>query len=176
LGWTYLLSVLFGFGKIDHTYASMFSAMAGMAIFTALWHFYPPYSQLGFRIFQVFIWGCYGFAGLEKLFLSGFDFLDTSTFAHICGQHPTEVCLWLAGHPVFACLFMAGGLCFQLSAFLLWRWPRWAFLFVPAGIVFHLGTWLVLGIGGWQSPWIPMLFFLWPMANTSKAEVKMPSA
>jgi hypothetical protein len=159
--WGYLLSAFFGFGKIDHTYASMFSGMMGMILFLQIWRSNSLHFGFGYRIFQAFIWGCYFFSGLEKVFLSGLNWANQEHLQVLAALHPGFWADKLVSLP-FAHLLLWPGLFFQLLSVLQWRWPNWGYVTVAAGIFFHLGTYLLIGVGGYFSPWMAMLIFLLP--------------
>lgn len=161
--WTFLLTVYQSGGVIDHAFASMHSAQFFMAVFLFIWWKFPSDYGLGYRLFQAGIWGCYFFAGLEKVFLSGTDWFSGNQFEMLCLHHPGNFCDWLSNHPGFSSFLLMMVLLFQILSPLQWRYPNWAFVTISAGILFHIGTWLVLNVGDWNSPWICMLFFLLPV-------------
>jgi hypothetical protein len=163
--WTFLLAVFFGFGKIDHTYASLFSAYIFLVAWLFYWHSDPGKGFFGFRIFQAGIWGCYFFSGLEKVFLSGFDWAGDAHFQSLCWQHPTALCSTISEISQLPEILMVMVLWFQLATILQWRFPDWGYVTFSGGILFHLSTWLILSVGGWQSPWILMLFMLLPLGK-----------
>lgn len=162
LGWTILLIQFFGFGKIDHTYASMYMALLGLLIWVFIETRGLTSGYSGFKIFQAFIWGCYFFSGCEKLLFSGFDWISGDHFQALTMQHTTPAGNWLAGKPLLPSLLLSLGLGFQLLSFLQWRFPFWGYVNGAGAIFFHLGTYFIFGIGGWQSPWIAMAIFLFP--------------
>jgi hypothetical protein len=71
---------------------------------------------------------------------------------------------------------LATVLAFQLLSLLQWRFPRWGYVTACFGLLFHLGTWLVLDVGGWQSPWIAMLVFLLPLNSKNRLAESKPAA
>lgn len=173
LCWTIFLFIYMGGGNIDHTYASMYSAMIFMSVWLLVWWKNPSLTDSGHRLFQAGIWGCYFFSGLEKLFLSGSNWLDGNLFKVLCQYHTGRFCDWFAQHPLVSGFALCAVLAFQLLSPLQWRFPRWGYVTAGFGLFFHLGTWLVLDIGGWQSPWLVMLLFLLPLnSNNSPAEEK----
>jgi hypothetical protein len=163
--WTWLLAVFFGFGKIDHTYASLFSANIFLVLWLFYWRSFPEDGYSGFRLFQAGIWGCYFFAGLEKLLLSGWNWIDDQHFQNLCWVHPETVCKWIGSFSVLPQLVLLMAILFQLATAIQWKFPRWGYVNSIGGLLFHLGTWLIFDVGGWQSPWILMLLFLWPLQN-----------
>ncbi len=173
LCWALLLAVYQAGGSIDHAYASLHSGM----LFMSLWMFinwkFPEMKDSGYRLFQAGIWACYFFSGLEKLFLSGIGWLNPKHFELLCEFHPGKFCGWFTSHPFPAGMALFLVLAFQLLSPLQWRFPRWGYVTAGIGLLFHLGTWLVLDVGGWQSPWIAMLVFLLPLnSNKPLAEEK----
>jgi hypothetical protein len=164
--WTFLLGIYQSGGVTDHAYASLHSAMFFMAAFLYIWWKFPEQAGLGHRLFQAGIWGCYFFAAAEKLFLSGIDWLNPENFSILCMHHPGKFCNWFASNTIPAGMALASVMVFQLLSPLQWKYPRWGYFTVAFGIVFHLATWLVLDVGGWQSPWILMLLFLLPVQGT----------
>ncbi|MFY7847951.1 MAG: hypothetical protein ACOVSS_02725, partial [Bacteroidia bacterium] len=87
-------------------------------------------------------------------------------------HHPGKWCDWFALHPLPAGLALALAIAFQLLSPLQWKFPRWGYVTAISGIAFHLGTWLVLDVGGWQSPWMVMLLFLMPVKEGAGDEGK----
>jgi len=171
LTWTFLLSLFFGFGKIDHTYASLFAGIMGMVVCRISIFQNTDNATQGYRIFQAFIWSCYFFSGLEKISMSGFDWFQENHFEIICKFHATDLCVAISSNPISGSIIMLAGISFQLLSPLQWRFPKWGYVNVLGGLVFHLGTWLLFNIGGWQSPWIIMLIFLWPSSKPKNSEI-----
>jgi len=165
LFWTVLLLVFFGYSKIDHTYASLYSGYIFMVIWLFYWKRFPEEGWIGFRLFQAGIWGCYFFSGLEKVFLSGIHWISTEHFQTLCWLHPGTLCEPILSVPFLPELLLTLVLVFQLTTFLQWRFPWWGYVTAIGGLIFHLSTWLVLDVGGWQSPWILMLVFLLPIGK-----------
>ena len=174
LGWTFLLSIFLGFGKIDHTYATLYAGMVGTMIYQTIIFLKKGHNGLAFGVFQAFIWGCYFFSGMEKITLSGLSWISDEHFNVLCQLHPTKICQYLGGISGLGPILLFFGLAFQLLSCLQWAWPKWGFVTIICGILFHLGTWQIFDIGGWQSPWIVMLLFLWPM-NSQKIESQNPT-
>lgn len=161
--WTLLLVQFFGFGKIDHTYSSLYAGMWGLLIWMILHKLGNLDHANGFRLFQAFIWGCYFFSGCEKLLFSGLDWIYPNHFVLLNKLHPTEIGNWISSKPIFSSLLLMGALSFQLATPIQWRFPKWGYVNAFGAIAFHLGNWFIFGIGGWQSPWIFMTLFLQPV-------------
>ncbi len=165
--WTFLLSLFFGFGKIDHTYASLYAGIIGMIVCRIAIIQNQENAGQGYRIFQAFIWSCYFFSGLEKISMSGLAWFDGKHFDQICQNHSKELCNSISSNPILGSTILLLGIGFQILSPLQWRFQKWGYINVFGGIVFHLGTWILFNVGGWQSPWLYMLLFLWP-ANQKK--------
>lgn len=161
--WTILLVQFFGFGKIDHTYSSLYAGMWGLILWLILHKLGSLEHKQGFRLFQAFIWGCYFFSGCEKLLFSGLDWISPGHFDLLHKLHPTEIGIWISSQPVLSSLLLIGALGFQLATPVQWRLPKWGYVNAAGAIVFHLGNWFIFEIGGWQSPWILMSLFLLPV-------------
>ena len=172
LVWTFLLSLFFGFGKIDHTYATLFAGIMGMIVCRISIFQKQDTVDQGYRVFQAFIWSCYFFSGLEKISMSGFEWFQANHFETICKFHATDLCLAISTYPFLGTAIMLAGISFQLLTPLQWRYPKWGYVNVFGGVVFHLGTWLLFDVGGWQSPWIIMLLFLWPLSEPDHVGIK----
>lgn len=161
--WTILLIQFFGFGKIDHTYSSLYMGLGGLLVWILLVQKSDDNFAFGFRLFQAFIWSCYFFAGLEKLLFSGLDWPTMDHFQRIYFHHSTPVGAWLIHHPFIVVSMLWLGLGYQLLSPLQWRFPAWGYVNATGAIFFHLGTWLIFGVGSWQSPWILTAIFLLPL-------------
>lgn len=161
--WTLLLAVWFGFGKTDHTYASLYSGLWGSLFLFLMARFRPEQTALGHTVFQASIWGCYFFSGWEKIFLSGTDWLSASHLDVLCLHHSGWACDWRGRWPGLVLVLFALGWAFQLATALQMRYPFWGWINAGLALVFHLGTGLLLGVGGWQSPWIAMALLLIPL-------------
>jgi hypothetical protein len=166
LVWTILLAQFFGFGKIDHTYSSLYSGLWGLFIWLIFNRMNWLSANQGFRLFQAFIWCCYFFSGCEKVLFSGFEWLSSSHFSLLSQLHPTQPGNWVMGQPFLASALLFFALCFQLLTPIQWFFPKWGYINAIGAILFHLGTWYLLGIGGWQSPWILTAIFLLPVWQT----------
>lgn len=161
IGWMVLLAAFFGFSKIDHTYSTMY---LGACMLPALVYTYghPDRFALTVRILQACIWGSYFFAALEKVFLSGINWINPIHFQQLSYLHPTEINQWILSQPGLGSLILIGGIVFQLLTVLQWRYSIWGYINLIGAILFHLGNWLIFNIGGWQTPWLLMGIFLWP--------------
>jgi len=172
--WAFLLSIYQSGGVTDHAYASLHSALFFMAVFLFIWWKFPALAGTGHRLFQAGIWGCYFFAGLEKAFLSGTDWISGRNIEMLLLHHPSGYSQWIADYPAIGSVLLLFVLLFQLLSPLQWKYPRWSYVTLTSGLLFHTGTWLILNIGGWQSPWLWMLFFLLPV-DEKLVESKSPA-
>lgn len=169
LSWTLLLAIFFGFGKIDHTYTTLYLGLWCLPILV-LAETRESQAYFSIRFLQACIWGPYFFAGLEKLLLSGPSWFQPIHFQQLSFLHPTPINQWILQVPGLGSGILICGWVFQLTSALQWYFPKWGYINQVGGLMFHLGTWILFGIGGWQSPWIVMLIFLWPgwLSGTNK--------
>lgn len=159
--WMVLLASFFGFSKIDHTYSTMYLGTCMLPVL--VYSFERSVSYLfSVRILQAFICGSYFFAALEKAFLSGWHWIDPLHFQQLAYLHPTKINGWISTMPGLGSGLLVAGFVFQLLTIFQWRFAFWGYVNLVGAIVFHLGNWLIFNIGGWQSPWIAMVVFLWP--------------
>jgi hypothetical protein len=94
--------------------------------------------------------------------MSGLAWFVDHHFEQICQNHSTSLCTSITSNPILGSSILFFGFVFQLLSPLQWRFQKWGYVNVFGGLIFHVGTWLLFNVGGWQSPWIFMLLFLWP--------------
>ena len=141
-------STFCSFGKIDHGYASFF--YAGFILPVYFWTNNLKY----IRVSQIAVTTCYFLAGLEKVFLSGFNFLHPIHFKQLLYLHPTTQSNWLMQYnflctllPLFTILIQLGAPIVFLKQQLL---PYW----LAGAVLFHWGAYFFMGVGGYHSPWV----------------------
>lgn len=140
---------LYGYGKLDHTYATMNWALLAWA-----WQ-----STLTLRLAVVATGMTYSLAGLEKLLASGFLWVIDAREYLILEHSPLGSAL--AGLPWLSALLFLLALLFQVFSlpWLLSRWRLWVWM--TTAVVFHLVTFLLFGAGAWISPWYLALIYCW---------------
>ncbi len=107
------------------------------------------------KLIQIAIVSCYLLSGLDKLFTSGFAWLNPTHFQLQLAESGQPLGLWLLENmnwlvsiaPTFTILF-------QLGFISIIFFPKLHWVFLPAGFLFHLGTFLLLGVGWWLHPWL----------------------
>lgn len=161
LAWMVLLAAFFGFSKIDHTYSTMYLGTCMLPVLAYSLR-KPESFAFAVRILQACVWGSYFFAALEKVFLSGANWISPIHFQQLAYLHPTTLNAWMLEMPMLGSFILISGIVFQLLTVLQWRFAFWGYLNMGGAIMFHLGNWLIFNIGGWQTPWLPMVIFLWP--------------
>jgi hypothetical protein len=158
----YLQGLMYSFEKTDHRYATLTYAMILMPFLI-----YEEKNagegtlQKGWplQLIKVSIVLVYFFAGIEKLFTSGFSWVSVETFRTYIYLHQAPVGL-LAAKNEWAALFLSTmALVFQLGSILVLFFPRLTTLFIIGGISFHAGTVLLFGIGDYFTPWLFVYIF-----------------
>jgi len=122
-------------------------------------------------VIQAAIAGTYFFAGLEKLFTSGFSWVSARTFRTYLELHQTPLGLQVAENDLLCVLLPLFAIFFQLGFVLVLFFPKLRYIFLPGGIAFHAGTVLLFSIGAYFSPWVFVyIFFInwgWCIDKTS---------
>lgn len=160
-----LQAYLYSFGKLDHTYAPYTYVCLLIPFYERSLH--QPVVGTALSWLQSMRWAialCYVQAGLEKLMLGGWGWLDATHLRTYLWVHQRPAGLWLIEHSpshlllVFSLLVML----WQLS-FIGVLWRRWRWLFLLGGVLFHLVNYIFLGIGWyWHSYVWCYVFFLNP--------------
>lgn len=165
-------ALLYGFGKIDHTYATwtyvsiLFTFLLYEAERSSTPNFVDAWSL---KLMQVIIACVYLQVSLEKVFISGWKwFLPETMQSHLL-THPTALGLWIAQNS-FLCSFLS-------ISVLIWQLGFVAILFFPSlriailltGVLFHTLTFVIMNVGGFSSFWF-LVYIVWFL------EKKEPSA
>jgi len=144
------------FEKVDHGFATWGYAVA---LFPVLLAVRPAAYPL--RLMQLGVAGAYFLAALEKLLLSGGAWASASSFRAQLLLHPTGLGQQVAEQEWLCWMLPAGAWLFQWSFGLVLLFPRWRWWGLSAGVLFHTGTYLLMGVGGYVSPWwVVYLVFL----------------
>ena len=157
----YLQALFLGFGKIDHTYATLnFSLIAfGFLIFN-------PDASWPVQSARVWVALAYFLAAIEKLTLSPWAWISGESLLHYAGLHITKYTPILKYHPWlsppgswFTLLFEAG----LLISILIGRAHHWIVL----GLIgFHVATWFLMDVGGGiNNPWVMVLVILFVLPD-----------
>jgi hypothetical protein len=152
-----LQSYLYGFQKIDHTYATF-------GYILMLLPFLEYYKDKGWiiRLMQIAVAITYLQAVLEKLLVSQFHWFEADNFRTFLLLHPTKIGHFISQYDFLCVLFPFFALCFELGFIFIFFFEKYKIYFTIMGILFHLATYVLLGVGGWFSVWwlVYFVFFL----------------
>jgi hypothetical protein len=168
-----LQGFLYGFGKIDHTYAT-WGYLSLLLIFLlqeknknkeATW-----IDAWALRLMQTVLACVYLQTGLEKLLISGWTWFEPTTLQTHLLAHGTVWGVWVAQSAVLCVLGSIFTICFEVGFPIILLIPRLKYLFLPMGIVFHTGTYLLVGAGGIPSLWW-LAYVVWFLGEKSCEEL-----
>ena len=161
----YLQGFLYGFGKIEHTYATW----NWVCLLLPFWFYHTNFKNNNAKhhfVYQnyllfIAIGLVYTSSGLEKLFIGGIEWLNGNALSEYLKNSPTHYGQYLSNYPVLIFLLSVLTIAWE-SCFLLIlsqkKHIRLALIFV--GICFHVGVYFFLGVGHYLSPWIWVYVFL----------------
>jgi hypothetical protein len=170
----YLQLLFLGFGKIDHTYATLNFALLAFAFLVI-----NPEASWPVQSAKVWIALAYFLAAMEKITLSPIAWLSGESLMHYSLLHVTAYTNIIKYHPWlappgswFTLIFEAG----LLLSILIGRAHHW----IVIGIIgFHIGTWFLMDIGaGVNNPWVITLiiiFVLPDLITTLSADHRKPA-
>jgi hypothetical protein len=160
--------------KIDHTYATL-----NYAAFFVPFLVYDYAKSIGkenmnawaIQAIGLSIGIVYCMAGLEKLFISKLAWLEPTTLRSYLYLHPTSIGLWVAPYTVICQILSILVLFVQLGFIVGVLFRKYRFYAIVGGIAFHIGTFLMMGIGDYNTPWIFVYIFLLPEVFHKKSPV-----
>ncbi|WP_338793061.1 hypothetical protein [Bernardetia sp. MNP-M8] len=164
----YLQGFLYGFGKIEHTYATW----NWVCILLPFWMYQTNFKKSDSTTILIpqnyFLFLAVGLvytsSGLEKIFIGGGSWINGNVFLSYLKTSPTDWGQNLSNYP-FLVTFFSILVIFWESSFLLIlhqnKYIRLTFIFI--GVCFHIGTFFFLGVGHYFSPWIWVYVFLLPV-------------
>ena len=179
----YLQGFLYGFGKIEHTYATwnwvcillpfwLFNtwssvetpttAGAGTTARNSSANLIPQNYLLFLAIGLV-----YTSSGLEKIFIGGIEWINGNALLSYLQNSPTELGQNLSNYPFLVMLLSLLTIIWETSFLLILhknKYIRLTLIFI--GICFHAGTYFFLYVGHYLSPWIWVYVFLLLSRNT----------
>ncbi|GAB4128510.1 MAG: hypothetical protein OHK0045_02780 [Raineya sp.] len=145
-----LLGFLYGFSKIDHTYATwLYVSM----LLPFLLRNETQVDAWALGLMQWLVALVYLQAGLEKILISGWDWFSPSTLRSHLLLHPTAWGLKIADEPFLCVLGSIFMIVLQVGFVSILFFPRLKYFFLPAGAFFHVATYLLMNIGGLISFW-----------------------
>jgi len=159
LAFVYCQYLLYGWGKIDHTYATF-----NLVLIAWVW---PRGYTMRLMVFGIGL--TYTLAGVEKLLTSGFHWLAAAP--SYLRMQPTSLGLLVADYPWLAYALFGTAWLFQLLALPIIITKRWLNVWLVVGVLFHLGTFLLMGAGAILSPWYLGLLMvnLWRIRQQSSS-------
>lgn len=145
-----LMGFLYGFSKIDHTYATWLYVSL---LLPFLLQNREQVDAWALRLMQCVVAGVYLQAGLEKLFISGWEWFSPLTLKSHLLLHPTALGLQIAESPLLCVLGSWFMIIFQIGFVSILFFPKLKYIFLPAGVFFHLSTFVLMNVGGLVSYW-----------------------
>jgi hypothetical protein len=159
-----LLGFLYGFTKIDHTYATwLYVSM----LLPFLLKNQKIVEAWALRLMQSVVAMVYLQAGLEKHLISGWAWFLPQTLQSHLQAHPTEWGLQIAASPILCVLGSFLMIAFQLGFVSILFFPRLKYLFLIGGILFHISTFMLMDIGGLISFWY-LIYIIWLLGEQSE--------
>ncbi|QHT67527.1 hypothetical protein GXP67_13270 [Rhodocytophaga rosea] len=155
---------LYSFEKLDHTFSTLTYAAMIMPFLI-----YEQYKSIelnqkwlsgwALQLICVCIALAYLLAGLEKILISGWHWIDSDTFRSYIYLHQAPLGLEIAKSQWLCKVLPALALLFQIGFIGILILRKFIILFLIAGVGFHIGTYLLLGVGGYANPWIFVYIF-----------------
>jgi hypothetical protein len=158
--------LLAGFNKYDHGYTTLTYALL-VYPFVLVELKTSKTSQMkawGIVLIQLLICLSYFYGGMEKIFMSGWDWIAFNNLQQHLIIHNTPLGIALSNFPFVCKALSLAVIIFQCSFIVIPFVPKAKYLVLPIGVLFHMGTWILLDAGGIINPWWWMyLFFLFPL-------------
>lgn len=105
----------------------------------------------------------YFYTGLEKLFISGIDWINGKSLQSHLLTHETLLGKYIANHSILIILLANLTLITQIGFISILFKEKLKYFFIPAGFLFHIGVAIFMNVGGILNPWILtyIFFFDW---------------
>lgn len=154
---------LYGFGKLDHTYATWTysSLLLGFLLYEA------EKTKKGnlvnawaLKLMQVVVASVYLQVALEKLLSSGLQWFAPETMQTHLLSHPTALGIWIAQYPILCISLSVLALVWQLSFVLILFFPPLKILILLVGVLFHTFTFILMNVGAFPSYWF-LVYIIW---------------
>ena len=164
----YLQGFLYGFGKIEHTYATW----NWVCILLPFWIYQTNVhksnldsTNLLSQNYLLFlaVGLIYTSSGLEKIFIGGWEWINGNALLSYLQNSPTDLGQNLSNYPLLATFFSILTILWETSFLLILhknKYIRFALIFI--GVCFHVSTYFFLNVGHYFSPWIWVYVFLFP--------------
>jgi len=182
--WTFLLTILLfiyfesllnSFQKIDHGFASFIYVGIGLSLSNFINHTSNKIKhKWPILLTQLWICLCYLLSGLEKLTISGFDWLSIQTIKSHLVSHHTILGLFISESPIACHLVLLVTILIQFGFIAILFNKKLIMPILLIGIFFHWGTTLALGINQIINPWIAayIVFIDWKNISLYKRDKK----
>ena len=174
----YLQGFLYGFGKIEHTYATW----NWVCILFPIWFYQTNFNRSNlenkendsnsdltaqnYLLFLV-IGLIYMSSGLEKVFIGKLDWINGNALSSYLQNSTTELGQQLSTYPFLVTLFSILTILWEISFFLiLYKNKHLRFTLIFIGVCFHTGVYIFLNVGHYFSPWVWVYVFLLFGKNT----------
>jgi len=161
-----LLGFLYGFGKLDHTYATWLYVSI---LLTFLLQNQKQVDAWALRLMQCVVASVYLQAGLEKLLISGWEWFSPETLRHHLLTHATAWGITIAKSDVLCVLGSVFILFFQLGFVSILFFPKLKYIFLPSGVMFHIATFILMNVGGLLSYWY-LVYVIFLLGEKQKSE------
>ena len=145
-----LLGFLYGFSKIDHTYATWLYVSI---LLPFLLQNKSKVDAWALNLMQCVVAMVYLQTGLEKIFISGWDWFSPATLRSHLLLHPTTLGIQIANSPFLCILGSIFMISFQLGFASILFFPKLKYVFLISGVFFHISTFILMNIGGLVSFW-----------------------
>lgn len=161
----YLQGFLYGFGKMEHTYATW----NWVCMLLPFWVYQTNFKNSGINtnlisqnyLLFVAVGVIYTSSGLEKIFIGGWEWINGNALLSYLQNSPTDLGQRLSNYPLLITLLSVLTILWEISfLFILHKNKYIRFTLIVIGICFHAGTYFFLGVGHYFSPWIWVYVFL----------------
>lgn len=156
-----LQGFLYGFGKIDHTYATWgYVSMLLPFLLIEIKKNTKEIQAWSLRLMQLVVACVYLQTGLEKLMIAGFTWFEPQTLQTHLLSHPTTWGLWISQSDALCVFLSVIVIFFELGFILIMVYPKSKYVFLPMGVLFHIGTFVLMNVGGFPSLWW-LVYVIW---------------
>jgi hypothetical protein len=167
----YVQGFLYGFGKVEHTYATW----NWVCILLPFWMYQTNFRKYfleqsdsndnglipqNYLLFLA-VGLIYTSSGLEKIFIGGLDWINGNALLSYLQNSPTHLGQNLSHYPFGVTLLSIFTIVWEISFLFILHKNKYIKLFlIFIGICFHAGTYFFLYVGHYFSPWIWVYVFL----------------
>jgi hypothetical protein len=160
----WMQGLLYSFEKLDHTFATF--TYAAMLMPFLIYERRKAFAQRNIQqeawplqLICVCIALVYLLSGLEKLFISGLQWMSADNFRSYIFMHQAPAGLAIAQSSFLCIILPILAIIFQLCFFTIFFFPKLKTLILIIGAGFHAGTFILLNIGWYLNAWIFVYIF-----------------